>query len=109
MPRAKKRRQRDPIGSEIRKRLGTTSPDLDKLTLFGLRSGSGKLTDGIRWPVKANPDGSPVTTGIIGTNPETGLPIWDYVYDTRMEADSDRNRRLWAARSERKVESQEKR
>ncbi len=49
---------------------------------YGVKTGSGKYTLGVRPPIKANPDGSPKIK-ITGKNPETGLPTWDWDYDCR--------------------------
>lgn len=74
--------------------------------MFGVKVGSGKYTEGMRFPCAANPDGTPVTTPkvgseVIGINVETGLPLWDYVPENAQvsRADSEREKRKWAARS----------
>lgn len=73
--------------------------------MFGVKTGSGKYTEGMRFPCAANPDGSPKTTAklggkVIGYNVETKLPIWDYVPENSQvdSANSEREKRKHKAR-----------
>jgi hypothetical protein len=60
-----------------KKTLGIRSSD-PWTGLFGIRTGEGKLTLGIRFPVKAGTNGVDPKIVITGVNPDTGLNTWDY-------------------------------
>lgn len=103
---AKRRASAPEANENHRKLLGLRSSD-PWTGLFGVRTGEGKLTLGVRFPVKAGTNGVDPKIVITGVNPDTGLNTWDY--------DSEDLRDKWrvegmvrAAKEDRKEERKSK-